>query len=161
METNQKTPCCGTCDSCDSCDPKVEERARRLQFERLVDQAERMRATWEVALRSLASVLRTVNELNGFDIAQETDWMHPEYPNSDKLCRILLLIQSEVIEAMDEVRTGTRGAFLKELADTIIRCLDLAGGIRHDGGEVDFARILVDIIIANASRGYRHGNKRF
>lgn len=138
------------------------EQERRVRAERLANQCEAMRANWEVALRSLASVLRAVNELNGFDISHPDDWLDeggPNHESVDKLMRILMLVVTEVSEASDEVRKGTRQAFLEEMADTIIRALDLAGGIDNGLGP-DFARILVDKIITNAGRGFKHGGKR-
>jgi NTP pyrophosphatase (non-canonical NTP hydrolase) len=72
--------------------------------------------------------------------AKEAGWWNPDNPRSYQC--ILMLIISEVAEAMEGARKGCpddklphRDMFEVELADTFIRCCDLMG---RDHGELSF-----------------------
>lgn len=86
----------------------------------------------------------------------------------------LMLIVDEVCEAMQEIRKdygdpciaidkkdehyfALPEALLDELADVIIRVMDLAG--RSSGGEHYLAATLTQKLIKNTERPYRHGKK--
>jgi hypothetical protein len=82
----------------------------------------------------------------------------------------LALIHSELSEALEDYRMSTPqdpnlcyeiegkpGGILVELADAMIRILDLA---EHIAPSVSFGRILLDKMAYNATRPHRHGGKR-
>jgi hypothetical protein len=82
----------------------------------------------------------------------------------------LALIHSEISEALEEYRLsgsanerlyyekdGKPEGILAELADAVIRILDLA---EHIAPNVSFGRILLDKVAYNATRPHRHGGKR-
>lgn len=74
----------------------------------------------------------------------------------------LLLIASEVSEAMEDARKapyasdGIPRGFPEELADILIRVLELSGSLGIDIGDAVMKKIE-----ANTGRQYRHGSKRF
>lgn len=80
-----------------------------------------------------------------------------------ELAAKLCLIHSEVSEALECVRRGELETFERdgkpeglpsELADVVIRCLDLAGALGIDlGAEIERKRAY------NATRTHRHGGK--
>lgn len=102
-------------------------------------------------INQLAGIVRDVNADNGWDIYRDGDFTN----NPDKVMRILCLIHSEVSEAAEAVRHGDVDNFLEELADTLIRVLDCAGGFG-----VNFDALVRAKIEKNRGRGYKHGGKR-
>lgn len=94
-------------------------------------------------LNELAREIRRNNEKKGFIWNIETDI---------PVC--LCLIHSEISEALEAYRDDK--PLGEELADVIIRTLDLA-----DRLNVDIDREVKNKIEKNKLRGYRHGRKRF
>lgn len=113
--------------------------------------------TVQTTLNTLGEVIVEANIENGWDVATNADWLligeNPSV-NVDKLMRLLALIHSEVSEAVEEVRVGDRVKFTEELADVIIRTLDLSVGLGLDIGSA-----VVQKIEKNQKRGQRHGGK--
>lgn len=74
----------------------------------------------------------------------------------------LLLIASEVSEAMEDARKapyasdGIPAGFPEELADILIRVLELAGSL-----DINIGDVVKTKLDANTLRQYRHGSKRF
>ena len=73
------------------------------------------------------------------------------------------LVTSEVSEAMEAVRKHNfatwgnhtaKDTLVRELAGTIVRCMDLA-----ERFDMPLAEAIVEEIKANAERGFRHGGK--
>ena len=73
------------------------------------------------------------------------------------------LITSEVAEAMEAVRKHdpntwadhkTKDTMIRELAGTVVRCMDLAGRLNLPLGDA-----IIEELKANSSRGYMHGGK--
>lgn len=66
----------------------------------------------------------------------------------------LMLIVSEVSEALEALRKDNRDNFAEELADVVIRVCDLAGGL-----EIDLEKEILNKIERNKDRPYKHGKK--
>ena len=90
----------------------------------------------------------------------------PEMTHSIKV-QILLatigLVQTEPSEAVEALRKNTpeswanpntKDTFVRELAGTIVRIMDIAGELKLPLGEA-----IIEELKANATRGYRHGGK--
>lgn len=105
-----------------------------------------------------------LNELRDqcHEMAKEKGW----YDGGDRnIGELLMLVVTEVAEAMEEHRRGRMGVWYSgryskpegfpiEIADVLIRCFDLAGAL---GINLDEAVILkMDF---NATRPHRHGGK--
>lgn len=67
---------------------------------------------------------------------------------------MLMLVVSELAEALEADRKGDRAGFAEEIADTFIRLFDLAGGLGIDvAGEIEKKRKI------NTKRPYKHGKR--
>lgn len=66
----------------------------------------------------------------------------------------LMLIVSEVSEALEALRKDDTDNFAEELADVVIRVCDLVGGL-----EIDLEKEILNKIERNKSREYKHGKK--
>lgn len=66
----------------------------------------------------------------------------------------LMLIVSEVSEALEALRNNDQNNFKEELADVIIRTCDLAGGLN-----IDLEDEVLKKINKNKDRPYKHGKK--
>jgi NTP pyrophosphatase (non-canonical NTP hydrolase) len=102
------------------------------------------------SLQSLAKEIRDINEANGWNLTVPTDWADPY-----KVPAVLSLIHSEVSEALEAFRKDDAANFEEELADVLIRLLDLAGGICQRFDDVVASKLEV-----NRNRAHKHGGKR-
>lgn len=101
-------------------------------------------------LNELAKEIRLINDANGWNVTQASDW-DKEY----KVLALLALVHSEVSEAVEAVRKNDIDNFHEEMADVLIRVLDCVGGFGRD-----FDKIVAEKLEKNRHRGYRHGGKR-
>jgi len=119
-------------------------------------------------LRSFASCQATayeVNWVNGWWDAR-ANIIATEMPGAKEavVLSCLGLITSEVAEAMEAVRkhpvetwhdAKTKDTLVRELAGTVVRCMDLAERLSLPLGDA-----IIEEITANAERGYMHGGKK-
>jgi len=111
-------------------------------------------------LNDLASWAHCVASEHGFHAPNLPPWTAPggSAEWTEVRCRhflaALMLITTEVAEAAEEVRRGQPDAFVEELADVIIRVLDLCGA-----SSIDIQGAVVKKMRENETREYRHGGK--
>ena len=101
------------------------------------------------ALTELAAEIRIVNEDNGWKVPEHGDWLI-----ANRIPMFLALIHSEVSEALEGFRRSDRANVAEELADVLIRVLDLAHGLG-----IDMDAEVENKLRINRERGYRHGGK--
>lgn len=104
-------------------------------------------------------------QIKAHSIAVEKVWYGPEGAAQRNIGEVLMLMTSELAEALEEWRSGRSlpevrivegkpEGFGVELADCIIRILDIA---QHIG--LDMASLISEKMEYNRSRPYRHGGK--
>ena len=103
-----------------------------------------------MSLNELAKEINNINRANGWNVVSPTSWGEPYHIPST-----LALIHSEVSEALEGFRHGDQENVAEELADTLIRVLDLMGGL-----ELDIDSEVRKKLDTNKTRGFRHGGKR-
>ena len=79
-------------------------------------------------LNVLARDVLEINTNNGWDVTTIEDWHGSKY----KIPAVIALIGSEASEALEAFRNNDYANFREEIADIIIRCLDLAAGMGMD-----------------------------
>jgi NTP pyrophosphatase (non-canonical NTP hydrolase) len=102
------------------------------------------------ALAQLGLEINKVNQANGWDIPAPADWN-----DENRIPTFLALIHSEVSEALEGFRHNDRENFNEELADVLIRVLDLATGLG-----IDIDHEVAQKMEKNRCRQHRHGWKR-
>ena len=102
-------------------------------------------------LNETAKQVRKIAADHGFISVVEEDW----YKDIRRVCTSLALIHSEVSEALEAVRLDNKSNFFEELADAVIRVLDLVGAF-----PVDFENVISKKIEFNKNRPQMHGGKR-
>jgi NTP pyrophosphatase (non-canonical NTP hydrolase) len=101
-------------------------------------------------MNELAREINAINRDNGWNVLTPDAWEDPHH-----IPVVLALIHSEVSEALEGFRVGDRTNVAEELADVVIRCLDMAGGL-----EIDIEREVRAKMEKNKARGFKHGGKR-
>ena len=101
-------------------------------------------------LSCLAVEVNAINRANGWEVLTPDEW-----PDVRKVITALALVTTEVAEAIEAVRNDDRTNFAEEMADTVIRCLDICGGLG-----VDLDAEVAAKLEKNRNRGHRHGGKR-
>lgn len=93
---------------------------------------------------------KTLNELSELchSIAVEKGFWDEER----NIGEALMLIVTELAEAMEAHRTEDQENFKEELADTFIRLFDLCGGLK-----IDIEEEIARKAMRNKTRPYRHG----
>ncbi len=102
-------------------------------------------------LNTLAVEIIKINTANGWRVTQPHEWSNDPY----KIPGVLALIHSEVSEALEGYRLDDRENFAEELADVIIRVLDLTSGLG-----IDIDHEVQMKMQKNREREFRHGGKR-
>lgn len=101
-------------------------------------------------LNELGREIIEINRNNGWNVTQPVDWL-----DTYKVPAVLALIHSEVSEALEAFRKDDACNFEEELADVLIRVLDLTAGLHLN---IDQAvRLKME---KNKTRGHKHGGKR-
>jgi NTP pyrophosphatase (non-canonical NTP hydrolase) len=107
-----------------------------------------------------------LNELvvTSHEISRKSGWYDGEHAKRN-IGEMLMLIVTEVAEAMEDYRTGNMDhayegcnkpvGFASEIADIVVRVGDLCGYLN-----IDLEQAVSEKMFFNASRGYRHGNKK-
>ncbi len=81
---------------------------------------------------------------------------HDDRDNALSVPTKLALIHSEVSEALEAHRNGQDEHLAEEIADVVIRCMDLA-----EAEGLDLGKAIVDKHQVNLGRPFKHGNKRY
>lgn len=101
-------------------------------------------------LVALATEINAINRANGWEVLTPDSWSDVRH-----VITLLALVTTEVAEAIEAVRKDDRENFAEELADTVIRCLDIGGGLG-----IDLDAVVMAKLVKNRLRGHRHGGKR-
>lgn len=88
-------------------------------------------------------------------IAVMHGWIVPPFSDADGVLAKLMLVVSEVAEACEAVRHDDARNFREELADTVIRIMDIA-----ETHGFDLEHEIHKKMVINATRPYKHGGKR-
>lgn len=88
---------------------------------------------------------------HGWKVTTQEDWAKSQH----EVPAALMLITTEVAEAMEAFRKNDFANFQEELADIIIRTAGLANGLGIDLGAAVLAKME-----KNRTREYKHGGKR-
>lgn len=112
----------------------------------------------DLKLETQAELASNVQELSqGLSAFQHAinRWMkHQGFWDSGATSEKLMLIVTEVAEACEADRKKDAANFAEELADTVIRILDLA-----EHHQIDLARAILVKMHANLQRPHRHGKE--
>ncbi len=101
-------------------------------------------------MKELCKRINAINTANGWKVIRPGDWK-----DKHRVPAVLALIHSEVSEALEGFRHDDRENFDEEIADVMIRCFDLCGGLG-----IDIEAEIEKKLEANIRREYRHGGKR-
>lgn len=101
-------------------------------------------------LTEVSRQIYEINKNNGWNVTIPKD-REQEY----KIPAVISLIHSETSEALEAFRKDDMVNFKEEMADIIIRVLDLTYGL-----EIDIECEIYKKLEKNKTRGYRHGNKK-
>lgn len=87
---------------------------------------------------------------HGWKVTGPDDW-----EDKHEVPAVLMLIVTELAEAMEAFRNNDKANFSEELADAVIRTI----GLSHGMG-IDLGRAIYDKMESNRKRAYQHGGKR-
>lgn len=100
--------------------------------------------------KSLGIEIAQINVRNGWEVPTPLTW-----DDRDRVPALLALIHSEVSEALEAFRKDDRENFIEELADVVIRTVDLGEGLGFLLGKEIRAKLE-----KNRKRKHKHGGKR-
>jgi len=101
-------------------------------------------------LNELGVKITEINKANGWNLTTLKDW-----DDDYKITAIVALITTECAEAIEGHRDNDFDNFKEELADIIIRTLDLSTGLK-----IDIDAEISKKLEKNKNRGFKHGGKR-
>lgn len=104
-----------------------------------------------LTLNALSRVLVGKEKAGGWESLTPDSWH-----NNHEIPVKLLLVITELAEAIEGMRVDDKANFDEEIVDALIRLLSVAGGL-----EIDLDKWLAYKVDKNRSRGHRHGGKRF
>jgi len=87
---------------------------------------------------------------HGWEVTGQKDW-----EDTHQIPAVLMLIVTEVSEAMEAFRKNDKENFEEEMADIVIRVVGLAHGLGIDLGDAVHTKMII-----NKVRKYQHGGKR-
>lgn len=153
------------------------ERLTEESKQQLLEKFKADRQAAENAYNSICEFIHTLNRLNGFwpilfyqeqrpgdvliEANEATKKYEPEAQPGRNLAEALFLVNTELAEGYEHWRKGgdifdPKEGLLVELADAMIRLMDMGFAL---GGE-KFTKMMLDKMEYNASRPFRHGNKK-
>lgn len=91
-------------------------------------------------LKSLSKICHEIARQKGF------------WDSKRNIGEMLMLIVTEIAEAMEAHRTQDKEGFNEEIADTFIRLFDLCGGLK-----IDILKEIEKKMHKNRKRPYKHG----
>ena len=103
-----------------------------------------------IILDGIGGDIHNTKIAKGWKITTAQDWEDP-----NEIPAVLMLIVSEVSEALEAFRDDDKDHFSEELADIFIRLVGLAHGMNIDLGEK-----VIEKIEKNKNREYKHGGKK-
>jgi NTP pyrophosphatase (non-canonical NTP hydrolase) len=111
-----------------------------------------MQDTAKIYLANMAREINAINRANGWDVPEKD-----EFGNPDKkwvLTGRLMLVVTEIAEAVEAFRKGDAVNFNEEFADIFIRMLSMV-----DGYEMDIIEEIITKMAVNKLRAKQHGGK--
>jgi NTP pyrophosphatase (non-canonical NTP hydrolase) len=112
-----------------------------------------------MTIKELVKVCHQIAVEKGFwgdtGITKKTRNTYVAFPTQRNDGEMLMLIVSELGEALEALRHNDQNHFAEEIADTFIRLFDMCGG-----KNIDIEKVILEKIEKNKTRPYKH-NKGF
>lgn len=102
--------------------------------------------------------------LDAMKINKKNQWPIPQWAHSGIIIEKIAHLHSEVSEALKAYRDEDIFSFMEEIADTIIRSLDLGVVYNPKNFTEAFETLILELytkIQINLLRGFKHGRKKF
>lgn len=116
----------------------------------LVPRPEETEEALAIALAKIGAEIHANKIAHGWKITTQDDWK-----DQHEVPAVLMLVVTEVAEAMEAFRVDDKDNFAEELADVVIRTIGLAHGLG-----INLSGAILAKMEKNRARAYRHGGKR-
>lgn len=103
-------------------------------------------------LKALGIEINRINAANGWDVPNMTEWSDPN--KKWILTGRMMLVVTEVAEAVEAFRKDDPENFLEEMADIFIRLFSMV-----DGYQMDIIEEMLTKMAVNSLRAEKHGGK--